>query len=531
MRHLYQRHRRAPGVATWGRSNHPVHRQGALLSGLWFVAGIIAVAGAVGVSYLDPSTDVVLVAALATVLALPLLAAMSARTFDPFAPLFAFALAYGAMFVVRPAAMISRGDYGYLTVGRTIVDVQAGFRVMLVIALFGAVGFVLGYLAPVGHRWATRLPAPPRAYSPQAAAITATGFAFVGVTCFVLFLVFAGGWDALGVFLSGRSNLLSQLTAASNKYLIQGQIMLLPASVILLALGTAHRSAAAVAGGAVSLVSLVLIAAPTGSRILLLPLFVSCSMYYYLTKGRRPRMRVLLPALLALLAAASLIGTVRTADSRQTVSISQAAANLVRHPGSIFDLITTKNDAGEAPGLAAVLALPGQPDLTEWAGGAIASDFLTRPIPRAIWANKPAPARQVAAEALFGRRAATLVYRPAFSVLLEPYVDGGYIGVLLLMGLYGIVARLLYEYMLRHQRHVAARLLFVLVMPALIGGVRDDLVDTVARLVFLTVPLVVTLSVATVVGNDRRGSLGRGQLVRGAGAADNLGQHPDGRVK
>ena len=110
-------------------------------------------------------------------------------------------------------------------------------------------------------------------------------------------------------------------------------------------------------------------------------------------------------------------------------------------------------------------------------------------------------------------------------------MDGGYIGVLLLMGLYGIVARLLYEYMLRHQRHVAARLLFVLVMPALIGGVRDDLVDTVARSVFLTVPLVVTLSVATVVGNDRRGSLGRGQLVRGAAAADNLGQHPDGRVK
>ena len=85
-------------------------------------------------------------------------------------------------------------------------------------------------------------------------------------------------------------------------------------------------------------------------------------MYDYLTKGRWPRMRVLLLALLALLAAASLIGTVRTADSRQTVSISEAAANLVRHPGSIFDLITTKNDAGEAPGLAAVLALPGQPD-------------------------------------------------------------------------------------------------------------------------------------------------------------------------
>ena len=198
-----------------------------LLSGLWFVAGIIAVAGAVGVSYLDPSTDVVLVVALATVLALPLLAAMFARTFDPFAPLFAFALAYGAMFVVRPAAMISRGDYGYSTVGRTIVDVQAGFRVMLAIALFGAVGSCWLPRAG-GHWWATRLPAPPRAYSPQAAAITATGFAFVGVTCFVLFLVFAGGWDALGVFLSGRSNLLSQLTAASNKYLIQGQTMLLP---------------------------------------------------------------------------------------------------------------------------------------------------------------------------------------------------------------------------------------------------------------------------------------------------------------
>ena len=60
------------------------------------------------------SPSSMLVVALGIVLALPLVARAVQRRFDPFEPIVVFALAYGVMFVARPASMLVHGDLSVL---------------------------------------------------------------------------------------------------------------------------------------------------------------------------------------------------------------------------------------------------------------------------------------------------------------------------------------------------------------------------------------------------------------------------------
>src|SRR5213593_758658 len=76
------------------------------------------------------------------------------RRLDPFEPIVLFAVAYGVMFVVRPAAMIATHHLSY-DGPRTSTDVSATFSKMLVLALVGAVAFVAAYETPIGRRFAS----------------------------------------------------------------------------------------------------------------------------------------------------------------------------------------------------------------------------------------------------------------------------------------------------------------------------------------------------------------------------------------
>jgi hypothetical protein len=87
------------------------------------------------------------------VIAAVLLAALGPRilqrAFDPFEPIVLFAVVYGAMFVIRPSAMLTRGDLVYEG-PRTTLDIPATYTKMLVVGLVEAIGFVAGYLPPAG---------------------------------------------------------------------------------------------------------------------------------------------------------------------------------------------------------------------------------------------------------------------------------------------------------------------------------------------------------------------------------------------
>src|SRR5688572_12740081 len=86
-----------------------LHRQDRLRVAAWVLGALALVSGPL-TAILDPSTDALLIAATGLVLMVPLVIRASQRAFDPFEPIFIFVVAYGVMFVLRPAAMLIRED-------------------------------------------------------------------------------------------------------------------------------------------------------------------------------------------------------------------------------------------------------------------------------------------------------------------------------------------------------------------------------------------------------------------------------------
>ena len=126
----------------------------------WLISVLAATLVGLAVASISPSVATLLVIAIAITIALPLVIRAVQGKFDPFEPIVFFVLSYGTMFVVRPAAMIGRDEYYFLFA--PYVDIRATFDEMLVLALLGALAFVLGYFLPLGRQLARRAPRPPR---------------------------------------------------------------------------------------------------------------------------------------------------------------------------------------------------------------------------------------------------------------------------------------------------------------------------------------------------------------------------------
>jgi hypothetical protein len=456
---------------------------------------VAAIAGTL-VAAESPSTNVVLLVAIAGVLAAPVVLRVAQGRFDPFEPVFLFAIAFGVMFVVRPAAAVVSGNYGYGIGNGEEVDFLPGLTTALAAALVGALAFIAGYLAPAGEGLERRLREPPKDLDPTVATLVAGGFAGLGILSFVAFIVGGGGASAWATFLSGRSAELTQLQVSSSKYVLFGHIVLLPSTLMLFTLWTRYRNPLSLVLGSAAGFALLLLSLPTGSRSLLFPLVLGAAMWFYLERDSRPRLITILIAAALALIASSVILMTRNASSTP-VSRGEAVRTLVRDPLRVFDPITSKEDVAEAPGFAAALSVP-RSLLKVDPGEAVLRDLVVRPVPRSLWTKKPVPPRQAVTEALFSPIANTLIVSPEFSILLYPYLDAGFVGVALLLLLLGVVLRALYVHLLRHPESMGAKVIFVLAVPALVGGVRDSPVDTLARLAILLVPVLVVFAAARV---------------------------------
>src|SRR5215212_5921914 len=92
----------------------------------WLLGAVALLAGP-AIAALNPTTDALLIAATGTILLVPVVVRAVQGRFDPFEPMFIFVMAYGVMFVVRPAAMLVNNDMGFMIADRS-VDLQATFR-------------------------------------------------------------------------------------------------------------------------------------------------------------------------------------------------------------------------------------------------------------------------------------------------------------------------------------------------------------------------------------------------------------------
>jgi hypothetical protein len=151
-------------------------------------------------------TDASLVAAIAVTLLGPLAFRAMTGRFDPFEPYTLFVVAYGVMFVVRPAAMLASGSLVYAGPAREL-DVSETFTEMLLIALLGAVAFVIGYSLGLGKKLAAHWPRPQEATDTRRLLFLAALLAGIGLAAFLAILASLDGLQTLeAIFRSGRAS-------------------------------------------------------------------------------------------------------------------------------------------------------------------------------------------------------------------------------------------------------------------------------------------------------------------------------------
>jgi hypothetical protein len=432
-----------------------------------------------------------LVAAIGGVLAAPLAARLLQRRFDPFEPIVLFALAYGVIFVVRPAAMIADNHLAY-DGPRTSTDVAGTFSKMLVLALVGAVAFVAAYETSMGHRLASSWRGLGELATPRVVAVAlATGA--VGVASLVVFLASSSGLSSLSLIFRGRTAELSKDVAGKTFYLWYSFFLLVPATLVLVAVGLERRRNVLLLVGFAFGVLFLLRTVPLGARIAILPLLGGAFVFSYLRRSTRPSVFVLAAFALVALVGSAFLSDLRGRSTRDE-SVAQTIVRSTR-PHRILEPLTSGPDTEMAPVLAAALTeIPKKLHYTY--GRTIFGDLVSRPIPRALWSDKPEVPRDKLIATLWPIEQKKGGINPEFSVLLYFFWDFGVPGVIAGMLLFGLGARALFEYFRAHRYSTAVQVLYSLALWFVVIGLRNSPVDMLVQAVFVVLPVWVAVRVS-----------------------------------
>jgi hypothetical protein len=436
------------------------------------------------------SPSAILVLGLGLVLALPVASRVVLRRFDPFEPIVLFAVAYGAMFVARPAAMLVNGE---LSFGG--VDLRDTFPTVTGLALAGGVAFLVAYELRPGVVLARRLPGP-RSIDTRAAFTWSMALAALAGLALAML--------AMGI--AGRSDQVGSVAVPSD-YATYGARLLVPAALCLAALALRDRSRRIVLAAALALGASLALLAPLGSRVFLLPLLGGIFVFAYIHRRRRPSAFVLLAVMVAALFGSYAAVVVREPQRRDDARAE--FTRLLQRPDRVFDLIFHRGDAEMAPVLAG--ALTAVPDRLGYRyGGATIGDLLVRPIPRQLWQDKPKPGGTQVVATVWPHLSGN--FHPAFSPLLSFYWDFGLAGVLGGMAFFGFACRVLYEWFLRHADSFAAQLIFSVALWYVVIGARNEITDTLVHASFVLLPLILLVRFSEPRGSIVRPLLGRARV-------------------
>lgn len=444
---------------------------------LYLTVGILS-GGATGPRLLILVTSLVLVAPLA-------LRVLTGR-FDPFEPTVVFALAYGVMFVARPLAMLNSDQLSYVRPSRTY-EIRSTFYPMLVAALIGAVAFVAGYL--IASRKSTRVHE--RVVIPER--LSMAGSILVVVACFLTAL-FVNSLGGPAKFFAGRTRDLYLSEQATSGYISQSTWIIIPACILLVVLAKRTKTWLSRLSATLAGVLVLVRTIPIGQRIILLPVVGGIAIALYLLKQKRPSVFTLAVAGLVGLTLSSILGLTRNALTREAFGVASTVRTYATDPTASVSSLTGGSDGEMASALATAMRVipPGHYQY----GKATIGDLVTRPIPRGIWANKPLSPREALIKRLWPWEYRKGIANPEFSVLLYPYMDLGFLGVAIWMGLYGVLSRRLYGYLMKEPKDFIRVVMYASSLPYLVIALRDSPTDTVQRMAFSILPLWILLRFA-----------------------------------
>lgn len=450
----------------------------------------------------DPRYETWFVVALSALLVMfPFFIGLMSGRFDIFEPVYLFAAAFGVVFVVRPLFdLTSPGGIPPL-VG---YDPSATYTQAQVVGLLGLLGFLVGYYLPFGRGIAASLlPQPTRELRQKRLNVFVLLTIAASAGAYAIFLVTNGGLSFLSSVLSGRNSAVSAALLDSSGYLYTAPLWTSGLGILILAHTDHWASRRGIFAFAVIGFSqaAVLVA---GDRSWVLPVLAAVIAVRYLRRQRRPSV----VAIVGIVATVFFLGVIVPREYRNTsdrnASLWTTVAQTVSQPVESSRQFFSGADTAMVDNLA--IELQFVPSQLHFQSGLTYLEALTRPIPRAIWPNKPRgdPLMPTIWPSLAAQHVGF-----AFSMFGEIYLDFGILGVFLVMCIFGIAWQALYAWYRRNPGSAVAAALFAscwaFVFVYLRGGIAVDYQRQLIVLVPMLIALVMTRAKReTLLTEDRR---------------------------
>lgn len=444
---------------------------------------IMAMSFGVLIVRMNPRTNLVLLLAISVVLLAPLIMRIISRNLDPFEPIVVFAAAYGIVFVVRPLFIVLTDEY---IIDRWFqrIDLRSSYTAMIVIALVGAVSFMVGYESRLGRTLARWLPAPPDDFLDHRVVAGSLGVSLAGLFLWGTFILMTGA----SVATTFRDPTQLGLFSKSTGYFELGSLLLLPSALGLTCFGIWRRRPSIRTIGLLILITFLFLSLSGGDRLQLLPLGTGFLVFFYARRDRRPSVSVLIVILLVGLIASSFVLLARTPSLRQDASLEAVFVQTVSDPPSWIEPLTEGDDNQMSDTFAIVMQVV--PDELPYKyGAATIGELVTRPIPRLIWNTKPLIPNKQLTQHLWPQAYGYGIANPEYSILTHFYWDFGIPGVVAGMTCYGAISRALYEYFLLYRRNIVAVLFLGVGLSFVAFGLRSNPVDNLLKWMIMGAPL------------------------------------------
>ncbi|MCB8914442.1 MAG: hypothetical protein H6532_01215 [Thermoleophilales bacterium] len=458
------------------------------LTQIFLFGGLLLVCLAAGIATanLNLSLETALIVSTAIVVAIPIVLRVVSGKFDPFEPIAVFSVIYALMFVARPLYFDSTGETLF-KIGSETVDFGPYVVEMQVAALIGAIAFVVGYEV------VTRSAQKPR---PRLTSISSISLKQGGLVLCALGLVgtffylraFPGGYSALA---QGRSDQYHEISTQMNSYFYYFPDLLLPGAFIMLLVWLRTKDTWPLLVAVGSALILFAIRLPVGSRLGLLPLFGTPFVFWYLYRNKRPGIVGLATVVLVLAIGWSLVLQNRyQSTGLEQTSYVGSLKSIVEDPGQLLDPVTKDQDVAMAPGFASAMSVVPS-ELPFRYGLGMTEDLITRGVPRQFWAGKPLAPREKVISELWPKGYKKSISNPEFSILFHFYYDGWYVGVMLGMFLLGLLFRAIRDLALSRPVDPLYLVAYALVLCNMPMILRDSVTDSVLRLSFSLLPLLI----------------------------------------
>jgi oligosaccharide repeat unit polymerase len=453
----------------------------------------VLIAFALAVADVSPTS--LLLIGIILVLMIPLTFRTAHGRLDLFEPLVLANISLGIMFFMRPLAVLFTGKTIHLG-----YDVLPTFNDALLVALVGIVFFQLGYFVRWKFAWAQRL-RPPSNFHPRRAVYAGWLFFILGALLFGAFLARAGGiGGVLFYLLKGRQPSNNELYLSSTGYLYGGISLWAATALIFFVSATAGRRKGYIYPFFATTLLLLGFYGAQGERAQMLPLVLAVPVFWCLWKNRRPRLGTLLVVSLIGFALLGWMREIRTVGNREDMLTKLGSA--ITTPLSELSDILTGLDADMFDSLSNALLVV--PEHLPFQHGSIVTDILIRIVPRPLWPEKPLESNDMLVRTLWPVHSSRSRAGPASSLIGSFYADSGIITVALGMFFAGAILATLWCWLQQYRSNVNAQMIYSMGLPFVVIMMRGSIPDTLARMLYTFVPLVLVMLFLGLRGADPR---------------------------